>query len=53
MKLILAEILARCDLAPAHEGPVRPVRHGTLLAPCDTMQFVLRDLRLDPGGEPR
>ena len=32
MKLVLAEILTGCDLVPAHDGPVRPVRHGTLLA---------------------
>lgn len=53
MKLVLAEILARCELAPAHDGPVRPARHGTLLAPSDTMRFVLTGLRLDPGDEPR
>jgi cytochrome P450 len=41
MKLVLAEILARCRLVPAHEGPVRPVRHGTLLAPANAMKFVL------------
>jgi hypothetical protein len=28
-------------LVPAHEGAVRPVRHGTLLAPSDAMKFVL------------
>jgi cytochrome P450 len=41
MKLVLAEILAGCDLVPAHDGPVRPARHGTLLAPSDAMKFVL------------
>ena len=41
MKLVLAEILTRCDLVPAHDGPVRPVRHGTLLAPSDAMKFLL------------
>ena len=41
MKIVLAEILSRCELVPAHQGPVRPVRHGTLLAPSDEMKFVL------------
>ena len=41
MKVILAGILARCELVPAHDGPVSPVRHGTLLAPSDTMRFLL------------
>jgi cytochrome P450 len=41
MKLVLAELFNRCTLVPAHEGAVRPVRHGTLLAPSDAMKFVL------------
>jgi unspecific monooxygenase len=41
MKLVLAEVMAKCELAPTHEGSVRPVRHGTLLAPSDAMKFVL------------
>jgi cytochrome P450 len=41
IKLALAEILARCDLVPAHDGPVGPVRHGTLLAPSDALKFIL------------
>jgi cytochrome P450 family 110 len=45
MKLVLAEIVTQCDLVAAHEGPVRPLRHGTLLAPSDTMKFVLRSGR--------
>src|SRR5262249_19410729 len=39
LRLVLAEILTRCRLVPAHDGPVRPVRHGTLLAPSNTMKF--------------
>jgi unspecific monooxygenase len=45
MKLILSEIVGRFDLAPAHEGPVRPARHGTLLTPSDAMKFVLTGSR--------
>jgi cytochrome P450 len=52
LKLVLAEILARCELAPAHTGPVRPVRHGTLLAPSDALRFVLAGPRAGPGGTP-
>jgi cytochrome P450 family 110 len=51
MKLVLAEILNRCDLVPAHDGPVRPARHGTLLAPSDTMKFLLAGSPDSPGGE--
>ena len=51
MKLVLAEIVMRCELDPAHEGVVRPVRHGTLLAPSDEMKFILTGNRVDhPGG---
>jgi cytochrome P450 family 110 len=45
MKLVLAEIVKHCDLVAAHEGPVRPIRHGTLLAPSDTLKFVSRGSR--------
>ena len=41
MKLVLAEILTRCSLVPAHDGTVRPVIHGGLLAPSDAMKFIL------------
>lgn len=41
MKLVLAEILASRTLTPAHDGPVVPARHGTLLAPSDTLKFRL------------
>jgi unspecific monooxygenase len=50
LKLVLAEIVARCELAPAHDGPVRPVRHGTLLAPSDALRFILRGRPVEPGG---
>ena len=43
MKLALAEILMRCRLVPAHEGPVCPERHGTLLAPSNAMKFLLEE----------
>jgi cytochrome P450 len=45
MKLVLAEIVTTCDLVPAHTGPVRPTRHGTLLAPSDAMKFILTGTR--------
>jgi cytochrome P450 family 110 len=51
MKLVLSEIVTSCDLAPAHSGPVRPVRHGTLLAPCDAMKFILNGSRPKLEGE--
>jgi unspecific monooxygenase len=47
MRLVLAEILNGCELVPAHQGPVRPVRHGTLLAPSDVMKF-----RMAGGSRP-
>jgi cytochrome P450 len=50
LRLVLADILARCDLVPSHDGPVRPVRHGTLLAPSDALRFVLKGGRSAPGG---
>ena len=43
MRLVLAELFNRCELVPAHDAPVRPVRHGTLLAPSDAMKFILAD----------
>jgi cytochrome P450 len=51
MKLVLAEIIARYDLAPAHDSPVRPARHGTLLAPSDAMKFILRGRRDKPESD--
>jgi len=48
LKIALAEIVTQCDLAPAHDGPVHPVRHGTLLAPCDAMKLILRGSRCRP-----
>lgn len=45
MKLVLAEILTRCELIPAHDGPVEPVGHGALLAPSDAFKLLMTDLR--------
>jgi cytochrome P450 len=53
MAIVLAETLARCNLVPAHEGPVLPVRHGTLLAPSDAMKFLLAGSPDSPGDEAR
>ena len=47
MKLVLAEVVTRCELEPAHTGEVRPVRHGTLLAPSDAMKFVVSSRKND------
>jgi cytochrome P450 family 110 len=51
MKLALAEILARCRLVPAHDGPVHPTRHGTLLAPSNAMKFLLASRTESPGDD--
>jgi cytochrome P450 len=51
MKLVLSEIVTACDLTPAHSGAIRPVRHGTLLAPCDAMRFILNGSRPKLEGE--
>ena len=53
MKLVLAEILNRCELVPAHDGPVRPARHGTLLAPSDAIKFLLAGSPDSPRGDAR
>jgi cytochrome P450 len=45
IKVALATILSRCNLEPAHSGPVKPVRHGTLLAPSEEMRLIV-------SGEP-
>jgi unspecific monooxygenase len=50
MAIVLAEILMRCNLVPAHDGPVRPARHGTLLAPSEAMKFLLADSPEPSGG---
>ena len=53
MKLVLAEICTRSRLAPAHDGPVRPVRHGTLLAPSNADEVRPGGLlRLSEGKRP-
>jgi cytochrome P450 len=41
MKIALATILAQWDLQAAHSGVVRPVRHGTLLAPSQEMRLMV------------
>jgi unspecific monooxygenase len=41
MKLMVATILACWDSEAAHEGPVTPVRHGTLLAPSEPMRLLV------------
>jgi cytochrome P450 family 110 len=40
IKVALGTILSRSNLASADEGPVRPVRHGTLLAPSEAMKLI-------------
>jgi cytochrome P450 family 110 len=45
MRIVLGEIVRRCDLTPMHEGPVRPAHHGLLLAPSDSMKFILTGIR--------
>jgi cytochrome P450 len=47
IKLAIATILGCCNLEASHEGPVQPVRHGTLLAPSQSMKFVLRGRSAD------
>jgi cytochrome P450 len=50
MRIAVATILACRALEPAHLGPVRPVRHGTLLAPSREMRLTLtRPSRLAAG----
>ncbi len=39
LKLVLATILSRFQLTSAIEGEVKPVRHGTLLAPSENMKL--------------
>ena len=43
MNLALAAILATWSLTPAHDGPVRPVRHATLIAPSEHLKFRATD----------
>jgi cytochrome P450 family 110 len=42
MKLVLAELLARFDFAPAFRRPVRPVRKGIIVAPSERAPFILQ-----------
>jgi cytochrome P450 len=41
MKMALATILRHRQLALANQGPITPLRHGTLLAPSDNLQVVV------------
>lgn len=41
MKIALATMLMRREFRLAHEGSVQPARHGTLLAPSDSMRVVI------------
>jgi cytochrome P450 len=40
MKIALCELMLESKLTAAHLGPVKPVRHGTLIAPSETYRFV-------------
>jgi cytochrome P450 len=42
MRVALATILTACNLESASEGPVVPVRHGTLLAPSSNMRILVK-----------
>jgi cytochrome P450 family 110 len=44
IKIALATILGCRKLEPAHLGPVRPVRHGTLLTPSEAMRMIVTGL---------
>ncbi len=44
-KVALATILERWRVAPSDEAPLRPVRHGTLLAPPESFR-----VRLQPAA---
>lgn len=43
MRIVLARIVESGRLTPAHTGPVKPVRHGTLIAPSESYQFIARE----------
>jgi hypothetical protein len=45
VKVALTAILTAVNLAPAHTGPVRPVRYGTLLAPSAELRLNLTGRR--------
>ena len=45
MKMVLATVLSRCQLALADSNPVQPVRRGGLLAPAKGVPMVLTGMR--------
>ena len=45
MKLVLASILSRFELALANPGKVRPVRRGVVMAPAGGVKMVVKDGR--------
>jgi cytochrome P450 len=45
IKFVLAEIVKRSMLSPAHAGTARRVRPGTLLAPSEAIPFILAGRR--------
>lgn len=51
MKLILATIISRWQLALANNQPVRPVRRGVTLAPAGGVQMVVKNERRSPLAE--
>src|SRR5262249_10187037 len=42
MRVALATMLTERNLEPASQGPVVPVRHGTLLAPSGDMRILVK-----------
>lgn len=53
MKLVLATILSRFELALAEPRPVRPVRRGVAMAPADGVRMVLKGQRQDKTRSPQ
>lgn len=52
MKLVLATILSRYQLALADKRPVRPQRRGVTLAPAGGVKMVMKGQRLTRQGQP-
>jgi cytochrome P450 len=53
MKLVLATIVSRYQLALTHTRPIKPVRRGLTLAPPAGMQMVAKDARVHQRGKDR